>query len=144
MSPPVRRLAAVLLVGSSFIAMHDPASAQKVPTFTFEGREIGVLPFDVPGRFTWAQAVEACRSLNQLGFDDWRLPSDLELHALYDVRDQIGEFSDGKYWSSREIYQNYAWSMHFVGEYDTGPTPKHRDFDPSYGPMRARCVRNHT
>ena len=57
------------------------------------------------------------------GYDDWYLPSKLELYEMYSEIGQgseignVGEFSSSAYWSSSEFNYNYAWHVYFGSGY---------------------------
>jgi len=65
------------------------------------------------GSMDWNTAKTACDELILNGYSDWHLPSKEELNALYVNLKQIGVggFADNYYWSSTEIYDNYAWGF---------------------------------
>lgn len=61
-------------------------------------------------------SVAAREALNfsSLGFEDWFMPSLLEMEYLYKNRDQIGGFTDSEYWSSCESNAENACVMSFI------------------------------
>jgi hypothetical protein len=60
-------------------------------------------------------AAKTCDSLSLGGYDDWFLPSQDELDAMYGKKVAIGGFAAAWYWSSSEGSDNYvfAWSQFF-------------------------------
>jgi hypothetical protein len=46
-------------------------------------------------------------------YDDWYLPSKEELNQLYLNSAAVGGFANGRYWSSSEGANNYAWDKNF-------------------------------
>jgi len=111
------------------------------PTIFYDGETIYVFPNDLSGgSYHWEQANTACRRINRLGFDDWRLPTKEELNILYLNKDLIGNFTYGWYWSSTESYGDRIWVQGFkygdqADEY-WGTT-----FDAHKGSIKVRCIR---
>jgi len=68
-------------------------------------------------------------------FDDWFLPSQDELAAMYDNLKMkgLGDFVSGNYWSSSENAKSSAWAVHF----GSGG----QSFTPKSGEVRVRAVR---
>lgn len=70
------------------------------------------------GPMTWHEAVEFCKTLNEDGFTDWRLPTIQELHTLVNY-EKYNPASDldmlaSDYWSSTGAYNTIvAWNMNF-------------------------------
>jgi hypothetical protein len=58
---------------------------------------------------TGNNAAELCTDLILNGYDDWALPSILELEQLYNYQNIIGGFSGDGYWSSTEYNSDMAW-----------------------------------
>jgi hypothetical protein len=61
-------------------------------------------------------AAKACDSLSLGGYDDWFLPSQDELNAMYgdgSKKAAIGGFTSNWYWSSSEVYSNDAYCQNF-------------------------------
>jgi hypothetical protein len=58
-------------------------------------------------------AASACYSLILNGYNDWFLPSSLELQQLYNNRVAIGGFQGYVYWSSTESGAYGAWFCNF-------------------------------
>ena len=68
-------------------------------------------------KMNWLEAQCWIDSLNEskyLGFNDWRLPTRVELIDAYDGK--VEGFKSGYYWSSTtNVYDTaYAWSVGFV------------------------------
>ena len=97
------------------------------------GAKYMVLPNDLDGKYTWAQAKLACESLSVSGYDDWYLPSREELILLFEKKDDIGNLKHELYWSSDDYTHGYAWLMYM----HTGKIYAHEYNDPAY----VRCVR---
>lgn len=68
---------------------------------------------DQEGTYTWQQALTVCDELILNGYDDWYLPSNVELDRLYLKKDIIGGFTDDIYWSSTEHNHEYARGQRF-------------------------------
>jgi len=80
-------------------------------------------------------AANVARNATHGSYNDWFLPSKDELIQMYVnlVSHGVGGFVDG-YWSSSEIDNSYAWTLHFpTGSQDNSP----KQFDG----CRVRAVR---
>ena len=84
-------------------------SSQTTYTIKPEFEAFEVYSKDLEGRYTWAEAKEACEALGE----DWRLPTKVELNEMYKKRDVVGGFAFYGYWSSTEYDGNVAWSQDF-------------------------------
>jgi len=94
----------------------DPNDAIPLPDPTgivpirYQGSYLYVAPVD-SANLTWADAVNVCNNLAVLGFNDWYLPSRLELDAMYKQSYLIAGLSQTesfKYWSSTELDMDNA------------------------------------
>lgn len=114
--------------------IQDPEYAEylKLPTFDFAGYLYHVYP-DM-GEMTWSQAMSACNGLSYGGYDDWYLPNNEELNAMYQKRSSIGGFSATCYWSSTEYSSSSAWYQRFDVGYSSSYCTKSIYH-------RVRCVR---
>jgi hypothetical protein len=70
-------------------------------TFNFE-----VYPNDLPGEYTWDEAVDACKKMG----DGWRLPTKEELYLMCINTPHY-------YWSSTELLPNSEWYYVFNHSY---------------------------
>lgn len=94
-----------------------------------------VLPTDLDGSFTYAEAKKVCEDLVAFGKDDWFLPDKTVLAGIYNRKDEIGGFSGYSYWSSSESASYTAWDQRFS---DGSQSSYFKD----YG-RRVRCVRKY-
>ena len=76
-------------------------------------------------------AVKYCDTLVVDGFDDWFMPSEKELAAMWSKRDDIGNFADKTYWSSTEVTGTYNWQKARCIAFGTGAAYS-RDKNNSY------------
>ena len=68
-----------------------------IPSFTCGGVVYEVSPDQ--GSMNWKSAVAKCNSLVYRGYDDWYLPTKLEMLEMYENRETIGGFvNDSGYW----------------------------------------------
>jgi len=75
------------------------------------------------GKMTWEEALEYCETLEESGYDDWRLPNIKELWSLVNVeftkpavdKSFFSEISEESYWSSTTDVnsQERAWTTEF-------------------------------
>ena len=119
--------------------IQDPEYVEylNLPTFDFAGYLYHVYP-DM-GSMTWYQAISACDELSYGGYNDWYLPNQQELNAMYANRNSIGGFYSARYWSSTSRDSNFALWQDFEDGY-TGSriNYEHSNHDFSF---RVRCVR---
>lgn len=73
----------------------------------------------------WDTAAQVCDELAVNGFDDWFLPSVIELSFMYGnlARKGLGGFTDDKYWSST----GYLDSNTFYIDFKTGDSTGHQN-----------------
>lgn len=86
----------------------------------------------------WNSMNTLCENSTVGGFTDWRLPTIDELAALYNLRDKIGGFTTGVYWSSTNYSSSYP-SYHYYIQFSNG----YRS-DTDRGSCSARAVRTLT
>jgi len=70
----------------------------------------------------WAAAVADCDALAMAGFDDWRLPSRVELYSIWDSQRATGAYIDTLYFDAAGASREYwtttrsagnAWALSF-------------------------------
>ena len=66
----------------------------------------------------WESALYHAEVYNEMGYDDWYLPSINELEIMYLIIGQgsgvnVGGFTDNYYWSSTEINENESFGINF-------------------------------
>ncbi len=85
-------------------------------------------------------AAYYCDSMNLLSYDDWYLPAEDELMAMYNARDEIyNGFAADAYWSSNEVSSSDAKGLDFsTGEFNNYFKPTCAGNDPN---LITRCVR---
>ena len=83
-------------------------------------------------RLVYTSANGLCENSTVGGFDDWRLPTLVELHAMFANANLIGDLSPSLYWSSTPC-GGYRYAVSNVGEYCIEPS--------QYNTYYARCVR---
>lgn len=71
---------------------------------------------DLPGTYTWEQAMKECDILHLNGYSDWRLPKGDELMSLYANRTLFSGFNGNLYWSSTPdpSYPKTIWCKDFT------------------------------
>jgi len=69
------------------------------------------------GKGITGTAAQLCDALSHNGFDDWFLPSRLELNQVYVNlhAHNVGGFATHLYWSSSEHNDKNAWYLYFSG-----------------------------
>lgn len=89
----------------------------------------------------YATTQNYCSSLAEDGLSGWRIPTQIELHAMYINKAKIegatgvSPFISGSYWSS-SVYSNTRCRVSFVSGVFNGPI--------SAGTFYVRCVRDLT
>jgi hypothetical protein len=63
---------------------------------------------DFPTEMTWGVATDSCTDLGS----GWRLPTKVELHLLFEKKDEIGGFVANYYWSTT-LYDGWPWIEDF-------------------------------
>ena len=98
------------------------------------------------GGGSYSSVKTLCENSTVGGFTDWRLPTIDELAALYNLKDKIGGFSNGDYWSSsfRSVWDskkyNYCYYYYYIDMYNGS---RDEEYSTSYY-KRARAVRTLT
>jgi hypothetical protein len=82
----------------------------------------------------WPTAISYCENLIEGGYNNWKLPTVVELDALYALKNEIGGFVSGVYWSSSEYNANRAWVVGF--------SDGHRTYSYKTPAYAVRCVRH--
>lgn len=64
---------------------------------------------------SWSHVNKYCKQLQLAGFDDWRLPTKVELKKLYKKRERLKQSLRFAFWSSSLLYKrnSYAWHVNF-------------------------------
>lgn len=96
--------------------MIDHRNPYKLPTATEGTITWIVLPYDLPnanmnGSNNYAQ--KNCQALNAYDYDDWDLPTRSVLELIYVHKDEIGGFSNQKYWSCSSAGGSYYYYVDF-------------------------------
>ena len=91
----------------------------ELPTFTWNGQTYRVAPSPTSPR-TIANAIIYCDNLILYGFSDWRLPSIDELEQMYLLREEIGGFNGGWYWSCTTGGSHYSMISFSTGARSSG------------------------
>ena len=73
-------------------------------------------------------AAYYCDNLTEGGYDDWFLPSKVELEKLYINKNKIGGFADENYWSSSEGFATVATVVGFYTDNSYGYVSKNSTF----------------
>lgn len=84
----------------------------ELPTFQFNGNTYRVAP-NANNTLMWADANAYCNNLTLHGYSDWKLPTKEELLQMYNDRNSIGGFVDGRYWSSTSSGSNTHYLVSF-------------------------------
>ena len=104
-----------------------------IHTFEYNGHTYWVAPdphTSASEYISWSAANTYCENLTLYGYSDWRLPTIEELGTMYQHRNIIGGFFQGKYyaayWSS-SIQNNYHQYINWAtGETSTNQTVETR------------------
>ena len=78
-------------------------------------------------------AAQVCRNYHGGGLTDWFLPSQEELHELYQNKTAVGGFENMSYWSSSEYLDSHAWDQNFYSD--------SQDYVLKYFKRRVRAIR---
>ena len=95
---------------------------------------------------TWTDAITYCANLSLEGYDDWRLPSILELMSIVDFSNEdyrlnsVFQSHESVFWSSTSVNTEYAQSFDF--EYALNGTNSNSSYKTQSGFSNVRCVRN--
>ncbi|MBK9982777.1 MAG: DUF1566 domain-containing protein [Saprospiraceae bacterium] len=65
------------------------------------------------GSLNWETANKVCEAYTTGAFNNWRLPTKVELSMLYLSRQYLGVYIKAPYWSPTEENKNNAWSQNF-------------------------------
>jgi hypothetical protein len=70
-------------------------------------------------RMTWDDAMKFCEELKFDGHSDWRLPTRVELLALYDNGEILSDTKSDDYWSNTTYADSTdgAWYVNFTDGY---------------------------
>lgn len=118
-------------------ALPVPDTTQPVP-IQFHGSYIYVHPTDNASDIDWTSASTTCDALVAFTYDDWYLPTRLELDAMYKQSYLITGLSQtafAKYWSSTEVDVSNAFSQRL--DYG-GPDPDAKTETTGHN---CRCIR---
>jgi hypothetical protein len=94
---------------------------------TVKIENIEVAEKDFSKEMIWNEAKKACESLG----DGWRLPTNDELIILYQYKDEIGGFSNNKYWTADESGydgSDFAWQLDFATGNGDGQSNKSKSY----------------
>ena len=70
---------------------------------------------DISGQVMGSNAAaKVCNSLSAYGMNDWYLPSRNEMLEMYNIREQLGNFSEEAYWTSTEVSASHAEAIDFT------------------------------
>ena len=92
---------------------------------------------DLKDLYDWDEAkkqIEMLNSQDYKGFNDWRLPTKIELNEMYLKKDFIGGFSSNYYWSSSEYSAISAWNQNFYNGF--------QNYNNKINFILVRCVRS--
>lgn len=91
----------------------------ELPTFTWNGQIYRVAPSPT-SPMTISNALDYCDTLTLYGFSDWRLPSVDELEQMYLLKEEIGGFNSGWYWSCTNSGTHWSMISFSTGQRGTG------------------------
>ncbi len=71
---------------------------------------------DLGNKMDWNSANTDCEELVLFGYDDWHLPTKVELNSLYTNLKKlgVGGFESAHYWSASAIDDYQAWEHNFL------------------------------
>lgn len=123
-----------------YVAYGDVVSFDAVTLEYVVLPEIGLMvqKFDL-GQGDWPSARLMCATSSVGGFSDWRLPEIEELMALYNKRDKIGGFIEGKYWALSTYKENYT-QYYFLIDFSDGHAYKTNVTQSLYGIRAVRTI----
>jgi hypothetical protein len=67
----------------------------------------------VAAKIDYFERIDWNDAMKTFPIGDWRLPTKKELNLLYEQREIVGGFATGRYWSSSEYDNSYAWIQNF-------------------------------
>jgi hypothetical protein len=85
-------------------------SVSQIIGTTYKLDSIEIAQYDLPTEVTWYNAKRECEELGK----GWRLPTQEELHQMYNNKDLIGNFVNTNYWTSTVYNFDYAWMQVFT------------------------------
>jgi len=100
-----------------FLLSEDSYSPEQIIGTPIKIGNLEVAQNDFPKGMDWIEAKNACANLGS----GWRLPTQDELDLLYDCYryDEIGGFTDSRYWTSNRDDTYYIWVKDFVSGRNT-------------------------
>ncbi len=113
-----------LIAAASDQSTGAPWGCVATPITGADGTEIGTgnqNTIDIEaGCATAGTAADICANLSLNGYEDWYLPSKVELNKLYLNRAEVGGFESDYYWSSSENLFENAWMFSFIDGSNNG------------------------
>ncbi len=94
---------------------HIQKKNQNLPIITINFKKFMIMPKDFDGTYTFEQAKKICESSTAYGYNDWYLPSDIDLLVICEHRKEIGNFKNNYYWSSTEYGNSSQWGTFGTG-----------------------------
>ena len=113
--------------GNLLLQIGDQYAGGMVFQINEDGTGLVADVFNNLGQETWDFSMNATESSTSEGYEDWYLPSLEELELMYNTigkggsEGNIGGFPDNQYWSSSEIGNSNAWTVHFSNGTTNGP-----------------------